>query len=95
MLRLAKHLLSQQLLANISLRDFDSESVVEDRQLQVSVSLVAPLEEDTGGRISANRLPLELLCTTCTEDFGVEQKMPVPIGVSQYPSLTLVLTLGS
>ena len=79
MLRLAKHLLSQQLLANISLRDFDSESVVEDRQLQVSVSLVAPLEEDTGGRISANRLLLELLCTT--EDFGVEQKMPVPIGI--------------
>ena len=37
------------------------------------------LEEDTGGRISANRLLLELLCTT--EDFGVEQKMPVPIGI--------------
>ena len=42
MLRWAKHLLSQQLLADISLRDFDAESVVEDRQLQVSVSLVAP-----------------------------------------------------
>ena len=62
MLKWAKHLLPQQLLPSIWLRDFDAEPEVKNAK--ISVSLVSTSEQElsnSGGRISVNRLHYTLI----------------------------------